>query len=594
VRPFLVRDKAKTNESLYSYLFRIFEENCVSVMDTFIYGKGYRINNYLEPSSYERIREFLASRLFTTPDNLILNQYDELLFSFKNKNHRLNSVAYEQQHTKYCPECLNEDFYHRLYWDVSFLTICTKHQRFLINKCVSCGEFIKLNSLMNNKCKCGNQYTFISSSAERPLAGLLNSQQEIKELLLGQKTSCFINNTYITSLEFFTLYFLCGRFINNFSTHNPLMLDANLAEEKISFERTKGKTTDLKLLSFMVNAVHQLITNPSEKLPLALNYIDNILYKKSTSNTASKYKILKEICSLPNGDIYHDAYTRYFNELEGEYSRTRTALKPKVYENKFVTGGEAMKELKIKKKKLLQFGDSGLLKVHLSNKRGRNITLVEKTSIEEFNNLKENIMNLKEVCSFLGIHHAVAHQLSEAKIISLIPGLPYFWKSEVEFFLQSVKDEAVVIEQDGPDWITISKALMRNGNDVNTRYADIITLILEKKIRVAFIQEKKNLKGLVVSKSDVGNYKFQKHIERISTNGFTPEEIRKIIGVRVEKVLQFIEDKTFLVTSCRKNSNGTVTQYVSKDQVVTYLIEYKCWTKKQAEECFTLVIQKRK
>ena len=91
------------------------------------------------------------------PGPLLLNQFNSILFGGK-PTLTLASQSYLKFHTRYCPLCLNEDAFHRLHWDISFLTACTKHNILLIERCASCGRQIKLSNLMRGACIFGYPY----------------------------------------------------------------------------------------------------------------------------------------------------------------------------------------------------------------------------------------------------------------------------------------------------------------------------------------------------------------------------------------------------------------------------------------------------
>lgn len=43
-----------------------------------------------------------------------------------------------KQSSRFCPKCLSDRSYHRLYWGFSFITHCSLHQVYLIERCSYC------------------------------------------------------------------------------------------------------------------------------------------------------------------------------------------------------------------------------------------------------------------------------------------------------------------------------------------------------------------------------------------------------------------------------------------------------------------------
>jgi hypothetical protein len=59
-----------------------------------------------------------------------------------------------QGYPKICPDCLSEASYCRRIWELSFITICLKHERLLIDECPSCNKRISLFRKHVGTCSC--------------------------------------------------------------------------------------------------------------------------------------------------------------------------------------------------------------------------------------------------------------------------------------------------------------------------------------------------------------------------------------------------------------------------------------------------------
>ncbi len=70
-----------------------------------------------------------------------------------------------------CPQCLNENSYHRFWWDLSFVETCPRHGRRLVSHC-ACGEALSWKSGLLRGCHmCCNDE--LPASEEEPDAGIL-------------------------------------------------------------------------------------------------------------------------------------------------------------------------------------------------------------------------------------------------------------------------------------------------------------------------------------------------------------------------------------------------------------------------------------
>ncbi|MHB8629864.1 MAG: TniQ family protein [Aggregatilineales bacterium] len=53
----------------------------------------------------------------------------------------------------YCPCCLQENAYHRIYWHFSGLTLCPFHARWFIDRCSNCGRPLTVTAITNAHCQ---------------------------------------------------------------------------------------------------------------------------------------------------------------------------------------------------------------------------------------------------------------------------------------------------------------------------------------------------------------------------------------------------------------------------------------------------------
>lgn len=67
----------------------------------------------------------------------------------------LKSITFRDK-SKYCPECLKENKYHKIYWQLSPISLCLKHKIFLSDKCKKCGQDITVDNVVKGQCICGN------------------------------------------------------------------------------------------------------------------------------------------------------------------------------------------------------------------------------------------------------------------------------------------------------------------------------------------------------------------------------------------------------------------------------------------------------
>src|SRR5690606_23526229 len=132
----------KKDESLYSFLHRLAVVNYyehLGSMFTELNSAAYVENcNEIHPNlNWVDFVHNLLNNMAININELVVNKFDELLVKRTGEANRrhIHRTYYHRYSTKFCPDCLKEDFYHRLHWDVSYITICTKHKKNLITKC---------------------------------------------------------------------------------------------------------------------------------------------------------------------------------------------------------------------------------------------------------------------------------------------------------------------------------------------------------------------------------------------------------------------------------------------------------------------------
>ena len=91
-------------------------------------------------------------------------------------------VAYSTS-SKFCPLCLIENTYHRIHWDLFFVTACLKHKTLLKDRCSTCSGKITVAEIVAGKHRCGFDLRSDKTLSIRGDKLTLASQHYIQELL---------------------------------------------------------------------------------------------------------------------------------------------------------------------------------------------------------------------------------------------------------------------------------------------------------------------------------------------------------------------------------------------------------------------------
>lgn len=146
--------KPYDDESLSSYLYRLSLKNKCPL--------EWIIDNYSldEKHLYSKLNQCTDIDLFNIIAGYTNLTVTELLgmtltrFNYLEDNYFIKEITQSPNNSKYCPICLRNENYHKLYWQLDIIKICIKHKTLLFNKCV-CGRETTLDAVITNKCICG-------------------------------------------------------------------------------------------------------------------------------------------------------------------------------------------------------------------------------------------------------------------------------------------------------------------------------------------------------------------------------------------------------------------------------------------------------
>ncbi|WP_410491274.1 TniQ family protein [Bacillus thuringiensis] len=570
MKSFLNKVLIQKNESLYSFLYRNIKVNYHDDLESVVQGGRFTFNNYLDETSrgFQEINKLARQGVNKNPFSLSLNQFDKILFNEKIPNKNKRSMVYDLKKTKFCPQCLVENFYHRLFWDISLITICTVHKKMLIDKCDMCGRSIRLSWLMRNRCLCSNAYTHIQTKPTS-IEEHLESQEAIQRFLLeSQHVVKIEKNGRLNAKEFFSLYFLFCRLIQKVSTKNLLFEKWNLKTDKIFLDGKNGGYNDLETMTIIVTVLYQLIVYPFQKLSMLIDGIDDVQNSKNTEAvSARRYNILKDIILHPRGGYYYDAYSKYVRELNNGYTNDKMIIKHGPFKNQYAPVNETMK-------------------VTATIKSKREVMLGDKVSVEVNKEMQNEIWTIIDVCEYLGIDYHIAQQLIDYELIipskeSSIDGSfkKRFNKKKVEGFLSSLLKSLIILQPSNDEWIPISKVMYL----LRKRYGAILLEVKQGRLQAAISEDKMNLSGLYISKSDVEQYnKINKQL-RIKQLGYVLGEVQKIFRCGMPKIKKMIDVGTFTVIQVT-NNNGIIITYFSKESIEEYLMKLKGWSHEEMDK----------
>lgn len=150
-------------ESLSSYIYRISKINQCKVNWLFELGNiktnsaSYDFLNYINKRRIYLSR--LASVLNKTEDQLLYHTIHRYSTGFWNDNSSISTLKrnwlykqYVREKAVFCPKCIGENPYQRIYWLLNPINICLFHNCYLISRCSICDFPVSASSLTNGIC----------------------------------------------------------------------------------------------------------------------------------------------------------------------------------------------------------------------------------------------------------------------------------------------------------------------------------------------------------------------------------------------------------------------------------------------------------
>lgn len=182
----LLRPFPGRREGPKGYFLRLAEANCLTAFD--LNQLGIRFN----VASLERQRLLPDPSL--DPDLYAHVSQIACLLDTKGR-------VWNQNHARFCPQCLLEDPSWRVGWEVLFHDVCPEHGVWLVDQCGSCGEPVKWRRDSLLRCQCGSDLRQEISVAAPENARRLSAVLELRVLGRDLAGDCDGSDTPLAGLD---------------------------------------------------------------------------------------------------------------------------------------------------------------------------------------------------------------------------------------------------------------------------------------------------------------------------------------------------------------------------------------------------------
>gem|GEM_PF-4002829 len=321
-------------ESLSSLVYRLTQGNLYDCT-----GQIYKL--IALPSRFRRHQDLLNDRNVIKNLASINNCSENEIFNatvhrftkfFPNQNGDIlntNAVSKFVLHsrTQYCPLCLKESGYHKIYWRLLPVSICIKHGVRLQNVCPKCHHPVKVDWVLRKKCYCGGDLlsadpVYITSCEEmiryqffiQNLLGI-NEPNDLK-IVPGNYNS---PATELSPPEFFKLLrIICELVLNRIPESSTFLRlgDTNLKKnDTLTFKQNISNFSNFLLIHY---AASILLDWPQRFYEFLEDYCEIDRSKRWETGVERHFGGLKEalFAKLDDEkfDFVYNAYCNYLNE----------------------------------------------------------------------------------------------------------------------------------------------------------------------------------------------------------------------------------------------------------------------------------------
>jgi hypothetical protein len=502
--------KPKPDESLFSFLSRNSKANYYTNVNTLLkenYSSWlYRYNfNYIEDNwALLSIFKPITDALQVDIHELTLNKYNRLFFSYVPLNKMTENSVYNKLTAKYCPSCLQNDYYYRMFWDISFFTTCIKHNCYLVDRCPNCSSKITISRLMYNECQCGLCFSTVISKIPSDL--VLKTQVLFQRTLFDPEFSLILpEGQNLEASEYIFLLLTFCNMIDNLPG-SIFYKQTGIYKPFVSYKFNTKEERDVLMMSLLNVVAHQLISEPNIYLPQLLLEIDKIkdhavkISAKRAMNV-KRYNLLKKIIEFDKGDFYYNCYFDYVNGLTSELINKRTIIKFNTEKKKYLSTTEVIKLLKKDFNVVTHFCEIGMLTAYRTRS---NSLLIEKSSVLQYLFIKKTSFKMAQLCKYLGVHYSRVIELFDKGLLRAHWGpktngykLWHFDKAVAVALIESILAKSIFVESPPPNHIPLKKVLnilVQRG----ISFTEIVTMIIHGTFSTVCLKNTPNLKGIYI------------------------------------------------------------------------------------------------
>ncbi|WP_171646830.1 TniQ family protein [Paenibacillus phytorum] len=390
----LIRPLIQQNESLSGFLYRLQHMNGYASVSCIVSQLGLSAstsqNNEFSGKALEKLGELTL---------------DEVEMYEKHNGYYLQNIFGVDLYTKiimknrvkYCPACIKENFFHRVIWNIIPIQMCYHHQNLMVDSCPKCGSQISLGTFMNQECnKCS--FSFLDTHITITTNSIFLESQ--KQIIEGFRDNNFLVIDKCNLVQFFRLAYHSFHLLIEARDYTELSHDNLL----FFHNRAKGEKSGMKMAIALANVYWMYLDFPNRFYVVLDDFLDR-------NKKMQRYGRLKGFESIFNDSTFlwlKESYVSYFIKQidEGMVRKDFSIFKKEpelLLKRSRVRREEVRQDIGNGYDKLHELNDNKKHQIVTKLTKGKNIYLVEKSKIEDYLRIRENLISKKEVGLILGI-----------------------------------------------------------------------------------------------------------------------------------------------------------------------------------------------
>lgn len=347
--------------------------------------------------------EELSNRLGVSSDHA---QLAPLSIQSKNDGRAAYRV-WNNQTSRYCPECLRVHALWKQEWELAIMTVCSRHGRLLIDTCKKCGDALTWKRQRLFHCDCGaglkhaeaeNADKFSIELAKCIQAKHLNQMGEAEHLDL------------LTISQLHDLVIFIGAYARDAGSSGKRMKIARFSSLQTAHAITQSAAAVLMdWPSGLYKMLDELSTSEAMRSSTKLSVRFGPFYRYFFRTfTAREY-----------GPVIH-AFESYLEKnWTAPLAKRNRCLSPTLRKNHvWVPAHILAKELNTSRKQLLRLHEEGRIAGHLTKTPGgRSTFCVDRREILLIKGLLHDLIDMQTTCEILGISKNRVIQLAEHALL---------------------------------------------------------------------------------------------------------------------------------------------------------------------------------